>query len=160
MLQSEYEALTGNPIEAEEYQKIERVYMAASDAISKEDFCKAMKKANSDTTCLIYDLTKQAERFQRMAREAKQEAKRECECGYELKKENAGLCRINTELRKDFNEAIAQKVNLALALMGAGMEHRAIEILGHGYVISLKCSTNMELTNKDKAYIAKMLANK
>ncbi|WP_302997859.1 hypothetical protein, partial [Paramuribaculum intestinale] len=48
----------------------------------------------------------------------KQETKREFECSYELKKENAELCRINTELRKDFNEAIAQKVNLALALMG------------------------------------------
>ena len=69
-----------------------------------------MKKANSDTTCLIYDLTKQAERFQTMAREAKQETKREFECSYELKKENAELCRINTELRKDFNEAIAQRV--------------------------------------------------
>ena len=93
-------------------------------------------------------------------REAKQETKRECECNYELKKENAELCRIKAELRKDLDEAIAHKVDLALALIEAGMEKRAIEILGHGYVISLKCSNNMELTDKDKAYIAKVLANK
>lgn len=51
MLQKEFEALTGKKVTAEEYAKIEKVYMAASD-MDKQEFCAAW---NAGKLCYIVD---------------------------------------------------------------------------------------------------------
>ncbi len=51
MQQKEFEALTGAKVSAEEYAKIERVYMSI-DGMEKEEFCSAWKRGD---LCHIVD---------------------------------------------------------------------------------------------------------
>ncbi len=154
MLQSEFEQLTGKRVTPEEYAKIERIYMASPDAWKKEAFCRTYKSANQDAKNLFHDLTEVIERLIIK----KQNAEHDTEMAKETAKENKEALEVaintNKEIIAERDEAIAKKVDLTIALLKAGLDEQAIAILGHPYIISLKCSINMELSSKDKQFLA------
>lgn len=61
MLQKEFENLTGLQVTEENFNEINAIYMACTDDIDKEAFCKDYKKHGQ--SLIIADLTKRIERL-------------------------------------------------------------------------------------------------
>ncbi len=158
MLQSEFEQLTGKRVSPEEYAKIEKVYMAAPDSWDKAKFCKAVKGIKDETNDLLIAVTECLTNQNDRLMIKKQNAEHDAEMALEAAKETQGAyeaaVNTNKEIIAERDEAIAQKVDLAKVLLEKGFDKQAIEILGHPYVISLKCSIDMELSKADKAFLA------
>lgn len=156
----EFETRTGLSVGAEEYAKIEQIYLNAG-SMDKDAFCKAWKLAKPATLELIDELSHNVDgkRIHNDRLDIKiQNLNHDLEMAQmkyeESRKEYHKLENDKWEVESQFNELVAQKVDLALALLKAGLEEQAIEILGHPYVISLKCSCDIELNQADKLYIA------
>lgn len=160
MQQQEFEALTGKEVSAREYAMIERIYMAAPD-VDKEQFCHEWKHRQrydqSETVCEMVAANKQLTiRAQNLAHDLEQmHSDRD-----ELRAERDALIDAKAQAEERCGREIAAKVNLALALLEAGLDKQAIAILGHAYVISLKCSNDIELTSEDRQYLAETLCNR
>lgn len=149
----EYEARTGRSVEQEEYSKIEQIYLNAG-SMDKDAFCKAWKLAKGPTLELIEELSHNVD-GKRIHIERLDIKLQNLEHDLEMSEyERKELRKANNELNDERNMLIGEKVDLALALLNAGLDEKAISILGHGYVISLKCSCDIELSQADKQYIA------
>lgn len=156
----EFESRTKLEVSDEEYAKIEQIYLNA-ESMDKDTFCKGWKSAKGATLELIEELSSNVDgkrahinrldiRIQNLEHDLEQEA--------EIKKRRAAeleeSLKRSSELAALLNETTKEKVNLALALLKAGLDEQAISILGHAYVISLKCSTDIELSAADRKFIA------
>lgn len=149
----EFETRTGLSVRDEEYAKIEQIYLNAG-SMDKDAFCKAWKPAKPATLELIEELSHNVDgkRIHIDRLDIKiQNLEHDLEMAEYERKE---LRKANNELNDERNMLIAEKVDLALALLNAGLDEKAISILGHAYVISLKCSCDIELSRADKQYIA------
>ena len=150
----EFETLSGISVSAEEYAGIERAYMAAGE-VDKRTFCAEWKVIGGAETVRAM-----------AARAAALEAQlvnacREVERLNELVKRQTGLI---TDLRntadnlgKEVKELTADKFTLTVALLEAGRYEQARQLLGQTYVVGVKCSANLELTQDDRRFIAGVL---
>lgn len=164
MNRQEFETRTGLTIEPEAYNKVEQIYLNAG-SMDKDAFCKAWKSAKGAALELIEELSDNVDdkrahinkldiKIQNLEHDLEMEAERKRLRNEEMDK----LREVNNDLEAERNTLIAEKVDLALALLKAGLDEQAIAILGHGYVISLKCSTDMELSKADKVFLAQTFA--
>lgn len=156
----EFKTRTGLSVDQKEYAKIEQIYLNA-ESMDKDAFCKAWKLAKGATLELIEELSHavdgkrihcgrldvEIENLNHSLEMAEEEEK-------ELNKTISDLREANSELNDERNTLIIKNEELALALLNAGLDEKAISILGHGYVISLKCSCDIELSQADKQFIA------
>ena len=156
----EFETRTGLSVDQKEYAKIEQIYLNAG-TMDKDAFCKAWKLAKGATLELIEDLSHAVDgkrihngRLDIQIENLQHDLEMAEDMKTELRKTISELREANNELNNERNMLIGEKVDLALALLNAGLDEKAISILGHGYVISLKCSCDIELSHADKKYIA------
>lgn len=158
----EFETRTGLTIEPEAYAKVEQIYLNA-ESMDKDAFCKAWKLAKAPTLELIEELSHNVDgkrahidkldiKIQNLEHDLEMEAERKKLRNEEMDK----LREVNNDLEAERNTLIAEKVDLALALLKAGLDEQAIAILGHGYVISLKCSSDIELSKADKIFLTQV----
>lgn len=158
----EFETRTGLTIEPEAYAKVEQIYLNA-ESMDKDAFCKAWKSAKGATLELIEELSGNVDskrahiykldiKIQNLEHDLEMEGERK-----KLRNEEMDKLRDHcNELEAERNTIIAEKVDLALALLKAGLDEQAIAILGHGYVISLKCSSDIELSKADKIFLSQV----
>lgn len=162
MNQKEFETRTGLTIEPEAYAKVEQIYLNAG-SMDKDVFCKAWKSVKGTTLELIEELSDNVDgkrahidkldiKIQNLEHDLEMEAERKKLRNEEMDK----LREYNNDLEAERNTLIAEKVDLALALLKAGLDEQAIAILGHGYVISLKCSSDIELSKADKIFLTQV----
>lgn len=156
----EFESRTGQDVSAEEYSKIEQIYLNAG-SMDKDAFCKAWKLAKPATLELIEELSHNidgkrihCDRLDVKIENLSHDLEMADHEKKELRKTISDLRDANNELNDERNMLIGEKVDLALALLNAGLDEKAISILGHGYVISLKCSCDIELSQADKQFLA------
>ena len=156
----EFERRTGQDVTAEEYAKIEQIYLNAGN-MDKDAFYKAWKLAKGATLELIKDLSHtvdgkriHCDRLDIKIQNLTHDLEMAEDMKTELRKTISELREANNELNDERNMLIGEKVDLALALLNAGLDEKAISILGHGYVISLKCSCDIELSQADKQFLA------
>lgn len=154
MLQSEFEQLYGKQVTPEEYAQIERMYMAAPEKWCKKFFTSAYKGMSGAARELIYKLIDDNDRLTIKKQNAEHDAEMAHESEQEYKEAYEAAVNTNKEIIAERDEAIAQKVDLAIVLLEKGFDKQAIEILGHPYVISLKCSIDMPLSNEDKVFLS------
>lgn len=158
----EFETRTGMTIEPEAYAKVEQIYLNA-ETMDKDVFCKAWKSAKGATLELIEELSSNVDgkrahidkldiKIQNLEHDLEMEAERKRLHNEEMN----NLREYNNDLEAERNTLIAEKVDLALALLNAGLDEQAIAILGHAYVISLKCSSDIELSKADKIFLAQV----
>lgn len=159
MQQHEFEVLTGKSVSTEAYAKIERIYRGAPN-IDKDQFCREYKVFRLGESETVEDTAEANEKMTLRIRNLSHDLEQEREIKVQLTLELEALRNANTTLIKERNEAIAQKVEMATVLLKSGMENEAAEILGRGYVISLKCSLEMEFGEEDRKYIAQVFGNK
>lgn len=164
MNRQEFETRTGLTIEQEAYNKVEQIYLNAG-SMDKDAFCKAWKSAKGATLELIEELSDNVEdkrahinkldiKIQNLEHDLEMEDERKRLRNEEMDK----LRDANNRLEAERNTLIAEKVDLALALLNNGLDEQAIAILGHGYVISIKCSMDIELSKADKIFLAQIFA--
>lgn len=164
MNRQEFEIRTGLTIEPEAYNKVEQIYLNAG-SMDKDAFCKAWKSAKGAALELIEELSDNVDdkrahinkldiKIQNLEHDLEMEDERKRLRNEEMDK----LREVNNDLEAERNTLIAEKVDLALALLKNGLDEQAIAILGHAYVISLKCSADIELSRADKVYIAQTFA--
>jgi len=156
----EFETLTGLSVSDEEYAKIEKIYLNAGE-LDKESFCKGWKQAKESSREVMEAISDNVEgkrihinrldiKIQNLEHDLEMAQERE----KELSEERDKLREVNNDFNDERNTLIAEKIDLALALLNAGLDEQAISILGHAYVISLKCSCDIELSAADKKFIA------
>lgn len=156
----EFETRTGLSVGEEEYAKIEQIYLNAG-SMDKDAFCKAWKLAKPATLELIDELSHNVDgkrihndRLDIKIQNLNHDLEMAQEAIMESNKLIDNLRQANNELNDERNLLIGEKVDLALALLKSGLDEQAISILGHGYVISLKCSCDIELSSADKHFLA------
>ena len=156
----EFEIRTGLSVDQKEYAKIEQIYLNA-ESMDKDAFCKAWKLAKGATLELIEELSHavdgkriHCERLDVKIENLNHDLEMADYEKKELRKTISELRETNNELNDERNMLIGEKIDLALALLKAGLDEKAISILGHAYVISLKCSCDLELSHADKQFIA------
>lgn len=156
---SEFEALTGKKVTAEQYEYIERIYLAAPN-VDKKQFCYEWRKAHLDELETVVDMAEAnhkqyaaLEEWKRTAEEAQVEA---CQLKGDLGKASAVVEQLSGELA----QANDKCDRLALALLRAGMDKEVCEITSQANMIALKCIHRIELTAEDRRYIAETMKKK
>ena len=156
----EFETRTGLSVDLGGYAKIEQIYLNA-ESMDKDAFCKAWKLAKGATLELIEELSHavdgkriHCERLDAKIETLNHSLEMADHEKKELRQTISELRDANNELNDENNMLIGEKVDLALALLNAGLDEKAISILGHAYVVSLKCSCDIELSPADKQFIA------
>lgn len=163
MNKQEFEQITKSTITDHDYKRVESIYMNAGE-MDKYGFCKAIKAVKGDALELVEVLSKEVtsqrnhsgildgkiemlEHDLAEQREIKELRTRELE---ELRNYTCDL--------EDKSSELAEKTEaLALALLTAGLDEQAIAILGHSFIIGLKCANDIEINQADRNYLAQTL---
>lgn len=161
----EFESLTKMEVSDKEYAAIEQIYLNAGE-LDKESFCKGWKQAKDASREVMQALSDNVDgkRIHISRLDKKIEA-----LEYELDHERGikelrvheledAMKRVS-ELEAERDRLSSEKIKLALALLNAGLDEQAIEILGHASIIGLKCGAGMELTEADKKFLAETFNN-
>lgn len=160
MLKEEFEARIGNKIEQKEYAKVEQVYLNA-ESMDKDTFCKGWKSAKGATLELIEELSYAVDgkriiidKLDKRIQNLEDKLDREIEIKKLRIDELEEEIERTSLLVAERDRLSGENVQLALALIEAGLEAKAIEIIGHPAVIGLKCGAHIDLSEADKEYIA------
>lgn len=156
----EFETLTGLSVSDEEYAKIEKIYLNAGE-LDKESFCKGWKQAKDSSREVMEAISDNVEgkrihinRLDKKIEALEVDLDREREIKElrvaELEEADARIKGLEAER----DRLSSEKIKLVLALLNAGLDAQAIEILGHAAIIGLKCGAGMELTEADKNFLA------
>lgn len=156
----EFETLTGLSVSAEEYAKIEKIYLNAGE-LDKESFCKGWKQAKESSREVMEAISDNVESKRvHINRLDKKIEALEADLDHERDIKELRVAELEEadtrikELEAERDRLSSEKIKLAIALLNAGFDAQAIEILGHATIIGLKCGAGIELTEADKKFLA------
>lgn len=158
----EFEILTHLSVGAEEYAKIEQIYLNAGN-MDKDAFCKAWKAVKPTTLELIEELSNNVDGKRiHIERLDNQIRNLECEVAHEREIKELRVRELEEEIKAgkklfaEVSELRSTNAKLAATLIDGGMEYQAINILGRSAVIGLKCAMGYDLNESDRQYIAEI----
>lgn len=129
MQQTEFEALTGKKVSAEEYAEIEKVYMAA-DGMDKQEFCAAWKAGKM--AYIVDELVKQVEGLRKW-----RDAYRQKLDDADEKDEAAALTMLEFAHKNDIKE----------------LKEAAVKLVGLEMVTRLDVENGWLLSERERDYI-------
>lgn len=145
------------------FEEWNRVYMAAGEEIDKDKFCSAIKaagKGNADLFDLLISLRNQIEIKDMKIQNRNHDIEMLRNEKNDLTDVVSDLRIENTSLDKECKEAAVQRNRLVITLIENGLDNEAIDIVGHGYVISTKAGAGFEFTDHDREYLAEVFLKK
>lgn len=155
MLQQEFEDITGLAVTEMEFETINRIYMTATNSISKYDFCKAYAKCReSEAIILVKDLATRVDRLKEAVEKHSDEVLEAQKAYDEACREKESYAKAATEENEEKNLLLVECTDLAMALIKNGLESEAIKVIGHKRVIAVKIALDMELNAGDLSFIA------
>lgn len=153
MLKEEFESRIGKTVREDDFNFINRVYMAA-EGVDKDQFCKEWKSKKLDDCHIVMEITnlyeKQIVARQQWQHTAEQERSIKEQRIRELEDAKADAKKWYGML----DEARAENFKLAKALIACGHENNAAEIIGRAGVVGVKAASGIELNDVDLKFIA------
>lgn len=135
MTQNEFEQRTNMKVTAEEYQKIEKLYMSAGN-IDKDTFCKEYKKVASSR--IVTELHLQVRMLENQVESLKSDKK---------------------QMASDKDELIDFMIEQSEKYSSSELRQRAIELLGAKEYLRRKLERGYNLWELDRKLLVELLSN-
>lgn len=135
MTQNEFEQRTNMTVTAEEYQKIEKLYMSAGN-IDKDTFCKEYKKVASSR--IVTELYLQVRMLENQVESLKSDKK---------------------QMASDKDELIDFMIEQSEKYSSSELRQRAIELLGAKEYLRRKLERGYNLWELDRKLLVELLSN-
>lgn len=135
MTQNEFEQRTNMKVTAEEYQKIEKLYMSAGN-IDKDTFCKEYKKVASSR--IVTELHLQVRMLENQVESLKSDKK---------------------QMASDKDELIDFMIEQSEKYSSSELRQRAIELLGAKEYLRRKLERGYNLWELDRQLLVELLSN-
>ncbi len=135
MTQNEFEQRTNMKVTAEEYQKIEKLYMSAGN-IDKDTFCKEYKKVASSR--IVTELHLQVRMLENQVESLKSDKK---------------------QMASDMDELIDFMIEQSEKYSSSELRQRAIELLGAKEYLRRKLERGYNLWELDRKLLVELLSN-
>lgn len=135
MTQNEFEQRTNMTVTAEEYQKIEKLYMSAGN-IDKDTFCKEYKKVASSR--IVTELHLQVRMLENQVESLKSDKK---------------------QMASDKDELIDFMIEQSEKYSSSELRQRAIELLGAKEYLRRKLERGYNLWELDRKLLVELLSN-